>query len=168
MALCCLGPVCVPYTAIWPLLVFLAKYIWDHFGSLIRRVLGFEAKQQEEATKIAAPDVPSVESAEAWKKLMATTGRPVVVDFGAEWCKPCKKIAPFFCQLAAECGDGATFAKVDIDDQAEIATEANVLAVPTFQVFVNGMPVDQLQGADTAALRALVEKHASTNSNKAA
>lgn len=162
MPVCCIGPVCVPYTAIWPLLVFALKYLWDRFGSMIRRVLGLEPKAAAAADVATLPEavaVPYVVSMEDWKRRLSKSQRPLIVDFTATWCKPCKKIAPLFGQLAAQYGDSADFVKVDIDDQADLATEANVMAVPTFQVYVDGLAKDQLQGANQADLCRLVRTH---------
>jgi len=171
MSVCCIGPICVPYSALWPLLVFLAKYLWERFGSLLRRLVGLEKKKAAPAAGCAscnneaAKEVAAVESMADWKARVGKTtagagaGRPLVVDFSAPWCKPCKKIAPLFSQLAQEYAAAADFASCDIDAQADVATDANVLAVPTFQVYVDGIARGQLQGADDGKLRSLLEAH---------
>ena len=61
---------------------------------------------------------------------------PVLVDFHAEWCGPCKAMSPAIEALAAEMGDGLTVAKVDIDKNQALAVKYNVGSVPTLMVFV--------------------------------
>lgn len=89
---------------------------------------------------------------------LALAGRhaPVVVDFAAAWCGPCKLIAPVFEQLAARHAARATFLKVDVDRAHEIAQRARVRAMPTIHVYLGGEKVDEMTGADGGRLTALV------------
>jgi thioredoxin 1 len=64
--------------------------------------------------------------------------RPVVVDFWAEWCGPCKMIAPFLEELAADKGDEVVVAKVNIDDNPLTPTKYGVRGIPTLMLFKNG------------------------------
>ena len=64
--------------------------------------------------------------------------RPVVVDFWAEWCGPCKMIAPFLEELAADKGEQVTVAKVNIDDNPLTPTKFGVRGIPTLMLFRNG------------------------------
>eukprot|EP00009_Paramoeba_aestuarina_P001783 CAMPEP_0201506572 /NCGR_PEP_ID=MMETSP0161_2-20130828/486_1 /ASSEMBLY_ACC=CAM_ASM_000251 /TAXON_ID=180227 /ORGANISM="Neoparamoeba aestuarina, Strain SoJaBio B1-5/56/2" /LENGTH=105 /DNA_ID=CAMNT_0047900707 /DNA_START=88 /DNA_END=405 /DNA_ORIENTATION=- len=82
----------------------------------------------------------------------------VVVDFGATWCGPCKKIAPTFASIAGEHSD-ATFLKVDIDDAEEIASVLKVASVPTFIFYKDGEQVERFSGANANKLKEAVEKH---------
>ena len=77
---------------------------------------------------------------------------PVVVDFTATWCGPCQRIKPFFEELAAA-HKGALFVKVDVDELESVSQAAEVLAMPTFQVYREGQRVDTVQGAATDARR---------------
>ena len=87
-------------------------------------------------------------------ELILTAGfKLVCIDFTASWCGPCKKIGPVFEALAAEAGDRALFAKVDVDDGDEIAEVAGIRSMPTFQFYKLGEKVAEVQGADEAALR---------------
>ena len=64
--------------------------------------------------------------------------RPVVVDFWAEWCQPCKQIAPFLEDLAQDMGDQVKVAKVNIDDNPMTPTRYGVRGIPTLMLFKNG------------------------------
>ncbi|KAM0792452.1 hypothetical protein ACM66B_005129 [Microbotryomycetes sp. NB124-2] len=86
-------------------------------------------------------------------------GKLVVVDFHATWCGPCHAIAPKFEALSKQYRD-ASFAKVDVDQAADIAKQQRVTAMPTFQFFVNGSKVDEIRGANPSALEATIKKYA--------
>lgn len=73
--------------------------------------------------------------------------QPVLVDFTATWCGPCKQIAPFVDQLADEYAGRAKVAKLDIDESPTIAARFGIRGVPTLYVFKGGKIVAQQQGA---------------------
>ena len=79
------------------------------------------------------------------KELIAT-GKPIVVDFFAEWCGPCKLLASGFEKLAEEFAGKATFVKVDADSEHELMRELGVSALPTVMFFNNGSKVDFKRG----------------------
>eukprot|EP00227_Mantoniella_beaufortii_P012848 CAMPEP_0197583538 /NCGR_PEP_ID=MMETSP1326-20131121/6437_1 /TAXON_ID=1155430 /ORGANISM="Genus nov. species nov., Strain RCC2288" /LENGTH=105 /DNA_ID=CAMNT_0043147779 /DNA_START=74 /DNA_END=391 /DNA_ORIENTATION=+ len=83
--------------------------------------------------------------------------KPIIVDFTASWCGPCKMIAPFFEQLAAKY-PGVIFVKVDVDDLDDVAAECGISAMPTFQLYSNGVKVNELCGADKDKLEALAKE----------
>lgn len=71
---------------------------------------------------------------------------PVLVDFSAEWCGPCKMLAPVLEQLADEYAGRVKVAKVDIDENHESAAQYSIQSVPTMIIFQNGAPVKKLVG----------------------
>jgi thioredoxin 1 len=72
---------------------------------------------------------------------------PVLVDFWAEWCGPCLRVAPVIEELASELGDKVKIVKVDIDANPNTARDYAVLSVPTLTVFKGGRPVQSVAGA---------------------
>ena len=72
---------------------------------------------------------------------------PVLVDFWAEWCMPCKMVAPVLEQLSQDYAGRLKIAKVDVDDNGEIAQKFNIVSIPTLLLFKGGSVVGQQVGA---------------------
>ena len=92
----------------------------------------------------------------------ASRDRPVIVDFWAPWCGPCKTLGPVIERVVAEQGGKVVLAKMDIEKYPEIAGQMGVQSIPAVVAFVDGQPADAFMGAQPEAqVRAFVEKLAS-------
>ena len=77
--------------------------------------------------------------------------KPVIVDFWAEWCGPCRMIAPVLEEISNQHAEKVTVAKVDIDANPQVAQQYQILSIPTMLVFQGGKPVKQVVGAKPKA-----------------
>ncbi|MCH1493259.1 MAG: thioredoxin [Luminiphilus sp.] len=86
--------------------------------------------------------------------------RPIVVDFWADWCEPCKQLMPLLEKLADEYAGAFLLAKVNADEQQMLASQLGVRSLPTVMVIKDGQPVDGFAGAQPeSAVREMLEKH---------
>jgi thioredoxin 1 len=95
---------------------------------------------------MASPSIVTL-TQENFSQQVLQSPAPVLVDFWAEWCGPCKMIAPLLDELADEYDGKVKIGKVNIDEQQNLAAEYGVRAIPTLLVFHHGEVADQLVGA---------------------
>ena len=85
---------------------------------------------------------------------------PMLVDFWAEWCGPCRMVAPVLEKLAEQYDGKARVGKVNVDEQSALATKFGIQSIPTLLLFKEGQVVEQLIGATTQdALVKLIDRH---------
>ena len=84
---------------------------------------------------------------ENFDEVVLKSDKPVLVDFWAEWCGPCKTLEPILEEIAQEYGDRLTVVKVNADENPDLAARYEVLALPTLNLFSGGQVVQQIRGA---------------------
>ena len=96
---------------------------------------------------------------DTFESLVVRAAKPVLVDYWADWCAPCRQISPIIDELAGEFGDRMSFYKLDTNVNPRVPTEQGVLGLPTIQIFANGQVVKSFTGGKTKAalIRAIEE-----------
>ena len=129
----------------------------------LNRVPAERAEQGPKCGKCAAPlldGVPLELSADTFARVVVRSELPVVVDFWAPWCGPCKMMAPVFVQVAATLKTRMIFAKVDTEREQALAGQHGIRSIPTLAVFKNGAEIDRVAGAmDAANLKSWLLRH---------
>ena len=94
-----------------------------------------------------ATNVLQVNTAE-FKKEVLDSEIPVLVDFWAEWCMPCRMIVPVIDELSGEYKGKIKFVKINVDNNTELTTELQILSIPTLVIFKDGKVVKRVTGAN--------------------
>ncbi|RKX33500.1 MAG: thioredoxin [Verrucomicrobia bacterium] len=95
-----------------------------------------------------------------FKSTVDSSTVPLLVDFWAPWCGPCKAITPILEELAGEMAGKLSIAKVDVDENGEVAAQFNVRAIPTLILFKNGQVAEQFVGlVGKSDLKTKIEQH---------
>eukprot|EP01001_Neometanema_parovale_P009692 NODE_5935_length_895_cov_112.591969_g5707_i0.p1 GENE.NODE_5935_length_895_cov_112.591969_g5707_i0~~NODE_5935_length_895_cov_112.591969_g5707_i0.p1 ORF type:complete len:213 (-),score=35.59 NODE_5935_length_895_cov_112.591969_g5707_i0:195-833(-) len=207
MPFICIGPVCIPWSFVWPVLLFLLRPIWDRLPSawqekltamyenfmkwLTPRWNGLplpkfmrikvpkrntdtqcgDADDKDDAfhvllrERLQSPTggLLAVESLREWDALKDHTskaGMGVLLVFGAEWCKPCKQIAPLVDTLSFEHATRLLTAKVDVEVGEDVADECGASTLPFFQLWEDGAMVTSMTGAREDQLKDMVAEFA--------
>ena len=82
-----------------------------------------------------------------FKEMALEADRPVLVDFWAEWCGPCRMVGPIVDELAEDYEDKVVVAKLNVDDESELAIEYKVMSIPTLILFKDGEVAEKIVGA---------------------
>ena len=90
-------------------------------------------------------DIPKLSEGAFESEVLKST-LPVIVDFTAIWCGPCKMLEPVVKQLSQEWEGKVKIVKVDVDDNSKVAMQYGVMGVPTLILFVNGEPIQRMSG----------------------
>jgi thioredoxin 1 len=110
---------------------------------------------------MAAPNILTL-SESSFANDVLSSSAPVLVDFWAEWCGPCKMIAPVLDELATEYEGRVKIGKVNIDENGALASQYRVSAIPTLLLFKNGEVIEQMVGMRSKRdLKASLDKAAS-------
>lgn len=166
MASLCIGGFCIPYSVLWPALLFVLKQIWDFFRGVKKQETSSESTQSEGlSTKISTMesefhgylgDLKSMDQYQALIHNSENSDAFFVLKFTASWCKPCKALAPVFEKVVNEQQENVYAISVDVDDFDELGAKYHAVLLPMVVALHRGEKVDVYHGKDEADLRCFV------------
>ncbi|HEY3380390.1 MAG TPA: thioredoxin [Vicinamibacterales bacterium] len=107
-----------------------------------------------------ASDIIQTVTDSTFEQSVVKSATPVLIDFWAEWCMPCKRIAPTVDQLANDFAGRLTVAKMNVDENSEVPMRLGIRGIPTLMIFKGGEMVDTIVGAvDKDTIKKMVERH---------
>lgn len=116
------------------------------------------ADKKQDQTAAKGGGEPVVVTDKTWRREVLRSKTPVLVDFWATWCAPCRTIAPTVAQLADEYNGTLKVVKLDTDANPVISRRYGIRSIPTLAIIENGQVVDQMSGADPGGLRRMVRR----------
>ncbi|KAB2635269.1 thioredoxin Y1 [Pyrus ussuriensis x Pyrus communis] len=117
------------------------------FPAQLRRV---RIGTQDSRPRLLPPVEAKKQTFSSFQDLLATSEKPVLVDFYATWCGPCQFMAPILNEVSITLNDKIQVVKIDTEKYPSIADKYNIQALPTFIIFKDGEPFDRFEGAMTA------------------
>ncbi|MDD4882277.1 MAG: thioredoxin TrxC [Gallionellaceae bacterium] len=125
------------------------ELVCPHCGA-VNRVPAERLGDQPKCGKCAGavlPPAPIELNAASFDRFAARDGLPILVDFWAPWCGPCKQFAPTFAQMAGQYSGQVRFVKVNTEVEQGLAARHNIRSIPTLALFRNGRELDRVSGA---------------------
>lgn len=117
------------------------------WGMFVRAYWFPKQRIHHQGTSMASENITILSDENFSDTIAGDSGEPVLVDFWAEWCGPCKMIAPILDEIADEQVGSVKIAKLNVDDAPDTARQYEVMSIPTMIVFKDGEPVKKIVGA---------------------
>ncbi|EEC45947.1 predicted protein [Phaeodactylum tricornutum CCAP 1055/1] len=166
MSTCCIGGVCIPYSAIVPFLLMCLKWGVGYLKSIfvapvLTNKIGNTGTNRSSrtccsSTTLCEDELKSMETTAEFDNVLSSRNK-VIVKFTASWCRPCQQIQPLFNQLSAK-SRSTEFLTADADDLDEIAARYKIAILPTFAAFHSGKLVGKYVGSNEEKLKAWVSE----------